>query len=76
MQGDYSKYSLRMNIFYRNVSHVTTNSTNCHLMKLWSQGESAEIYDVQSSKNDKILRAGKNGACNMEIYTAVTNLGL
>lgn len=26
MQGDYSKYSLRMNIFYRNVCHVTTNS--------------------------------------------------
>jgi len=33
-QGDYSKYSLQMNIFYRDVCHVTINSKNCHLMKL------------------------------------------
>jgi len=37
---------------------------------------SAEIYDVQSSENNKTLTAGENGACNMEIHTAVTNLGL
>jgi hypothetical protein len=39
MQEDYSKYSLRMNIFYRKICHVTTNSKNCHLMKPQSQGE-------------------------------------